>query len=137
MFKRLFFIVCLITSRAFCESELYKNNEEIKQVLNQNPYEPSYFTMILGLFMVITLVYLTGYIYQKLTKIKLTKEDFQKNSITIINTTSIGQGRNLHIVKINNENLLIGATQNNITFIKTLENSNGVDTQDDVNNQNS
>ena len=133
MYKKLFIIFCLVTSKAFCESELYKNNEEIKQVLNQNPYEPSYLTMILGLFMVIALVYLTGFIYQKLTKIKLTKEDIEKNSITIINTTSIGQGRNLHVIKVNNENLLIGATQNNITFIKSLDNSDGVIEKDDKN----
>ena len=123
MYKKLFIIFCLVTSKAFCESELYKNNEEIKQVLNQNPYEPSYLTMILGLFMVIALVYLTGFIYQKLVKFNakfVEKEDDNKNSleIKVVNCVSLGQNKYLHTIEHNGHNLLIASTPQNITLLK-------------------
>jgi len=111
---------CFFTSPSFATSELYSGSEEIKEVLNQNIYEPNYFVLFLSLFLVIILIYLTGIVYNKLTKIKLTNNQDETNKIEIISTTSLGQGKNLHIIKINNEYSLIGATQNNINFLKEI-----------------
>ena len=94
---------------------------------NGGGYEPNYFSMIFGLFVVVCLIYLTGYIYQRLIKINLKSENNELNNINIVSTTSLGQGRNLHIIKINGEYSLIGATQNNITHIKELKNNESVE----------
>ena len=84
-------------------------------------YEPNYFSLFLGLFFVIGLVYLTGIVYQKLTKVKLSQQENELNKIQIVSTTSLGQNKALHVIKINDEYSLIGATQNNITFLKDIK----------------
>ena len=95
--------------------------DEIKDVLSKNVYEPNYFSMILGLFVVIALIYITGFLYQKLTKVNMKPNNAFLNKAQIISTTSLGQGRNVHVIKIGQSACLIGATQNNITFIKDIE----------------
>ena len=97
------------------------SSEEIKEVLSRNTYEPNYFSMILGLFVVVAMIYVTGYLYQKLVKINLKPNDAYLNKAQIISTTSLGQGRNLHVIKIGDEACLIGSTQNNITYIKDVK----------------
>lgn len=96
-------------------------SEEIKDVLSKNSYEPNYFSMILGLFLVVGMIYLTGFLYQKMIKINLSSSDIQVEKPEILSTTSLGQGRNLHVIKIGSEACLIGATQNSITFIKKVK----------------
>ena len=101
-------------------------NEEIKEVLARNAYEPNYFSMIFGLFLVVAMIYLTGYLYQKLTKVNLKNNDLYLNKAQIISTTSLGQGKNLHIIKVGDDTCLIGSTQNNITFLKDVKLVNNV-----------
>ena len=96
-------------------------SEEIKEVLSKNTYEPNYFSMILGLFVVVAMIYITGFFYQKLTRASLGVKDAFLNKAQVLSTTSLGQGRNLHVVKIGEKGCLIGSTQNNITFIKDID----------------
>lgn len=112
-------LVCLfLNSVAFAQA----TTEEIKEVLSKNAYEPNYFSMILGLFLVIVLIYLTGFLYQKLMKVNIIAKENEVIKPQIISTTSLGQGRNLHVIKIGDEVCLLGATQNNITYIKEIKN---------------
>ena len=94
--------------------------EELSKALASSHYEPSYFGMIFGLFLVIGLIYLTGILYKKLSKIKLSDESDDKYNIQIITSTALGQNKNLFVVKINSKYCLLGATQNSITLIKDL-----------------
>ncbi|MBQ2984010.1 MAG: flagellar biosynthetic protein FliO [Candidatus Gastranaerophilales bacterium] len=121
--KKILFCLSIISTAALANSELYQGSEEIKEVLKQNNsmYEPNYFSLFLGLFFVIGLVYLTGIVYQKLTKVKLSQQENELNKIQIVSTTSLGQNKALHVIKINDEYSLIGATQNNISFLKDIK----------------
>ena len=119
--KKILFLTILLSLKSFANEEIMTKSEEVAQALNANSYEPNYFTMILGLFVVVGLIYLTGFFYQKLTKVNLKYNDFYINKAQIVSTTSLGQGRNLHVVKFGKDAMLIGATQNNITFIKDVE----------------
>lgn len=110
-------ICFLLNSMVFAQA----TSEEIKEVLSKNTYEPNYFSMILGLFLVVAMIYVTGFLYQKLTKINMKPKDAHLNKAQIISTTSLGQGRNLHVIKIGQSTCLIGSTQNNITYIKDIE----------------
>lgn len=83
--------------------------------------EPNYFMMLFGLFLVIGPVYLTAFIYQKLLKIKLSTDTINNNVFKVFATIPSGQNKNPHIVKVNNEFILIGSTQNSITHIKDLD----------------
>lgn len=134
MFKFILITLNLIACASFAASELYNQNEEIKEALNSNMYEPNYFSLFFGLFVVIFLVYLTSYVYQKLIKVKLTPEEKDIYDIEILSTTSLGQNKSLHVIKTNGKCCLIGATQNNITFIKDIEENTG--TFDEQNCQN-
>ena len=115
------FLLNILTLKSFAVSELYNNNDEINEVLNSNPFEPNYFIMLLGLFFVIGLVYLTGFIYQKLTKVKISDVEVDKYKPEIISTTSLGQNKQIHVVKVMNDYILIGSTQNNISFLKNQD----------------
>ena len=118
---KLFLIFNILTLSCYAASDLYSENEEIKNALSQNMYEPNYLSLFLGLFLVVGLIYLTGYIYQKLIKVKMNSVDDLLNKPEIISTTPLGQGKNIHVVKINDEYILIGATQNSINFLKNLD----------------
>ena len=76
------------------------------------------------------MIYLTGFLYQKLTKVKFSKVDLN-NKAQIISTTTIGQGRSLHVIKVGNEYCLIGSTQNNITYLKDVKIPDEIDKQFD------
>lgn len=134
MFKFVIIALNLLMTVSFAASELYAENEEIKQALNNNMYEPNYFSLFFGLFVVISLVYITSYVYQKLIKVKINQDDTDIYKIDILSTTSLGQNKSLHIIKANGKCMLIGATQNNITFIKDIEDTTGI--IDEQNSQN-
>lgn len=134
MFKFVIIALNLLMTSSFAASELYAENEEIKQALNNNMYEPNYFSLFFGLFVVISLVYITSYVYQKLIKVKINQDDTDIYKIDILSTTSLGQNKSLHIIKANGKCMLIGATQNNITFIKDIEDTTGI--IDEQNSQN-
>ena len=119
--KKILLFSFLLNFKCFADEQILSKSEQISKVLSKNPYEPNYFSMILGLFVVVGLIYLTGFLYQKLTKTAITSEEFMLNKAQIISTTSLGQGRNLHVIKIGSEACLIGSTQNNITFIKDVQ----------------
>ncbi len=114
-------ILNLLMMSCFAQEEVINKTDEVSKILAQNTYEPNYFSMIFGLFLVVGFIYVTGFIYQKLTKASLANDDFYLNKAQVISTTSIGQGRNLHVVKIGDKACLIGSTQNNITFLKDIE----------------
>ena len=118
--KKLLFLVNLLILKCYAASELYAGNEDINEVLNNNMYTPSYYKMFLGLAFVIGLVYLTGMIYQKLTKVKIADTEIDKYKPEIISTTNLGQNKNLHVVKVMDEYVLIGSTQNTVSFLKNL-----------------
>lgn len=134
MFKFVIIALNLLMTVSFAASELYAENEEIKQALNNNMYEPNYFSLFFGLFVVISLVYITSYVYQKLIKVKINQDDTDIYKIDILSTTSLGQNKSLHIIKANGKCMLIGATQNNITLIKDIEDTTGI--IDEQNSQN-
>ena len=80
--------------------------------------------MIFGLLFVVALIYITGIMYKKLTKIKLDGSKEEKYAIQLISTTSLGQNKNLYIIKTDNKYSLIGATQNNISYLRDLGEDN-------------
>ena len=113
---------CLLSFVLICNKTIANTTgNELNEALAKNVYEPNYFSMILGLFVVVIMIYLTGYLYQKMTKINLKSNDEFINKAQIISTTSLGQGKSLHVIKIGEKSCLIGSTQNNITFLKDIE----------------
>ena len=118
--RQILFAIYLLSTTSHA-TEVFSNSEDIQATLKNSSFEPNYFSMILGLFLVVFLVYLTGFIYQKLLKINVCKNNNELNKINIISTTPLGQNKALHIIKVNNEYSLIGVCQNNITYLKDIK----------------
>lgn len=80
----------------------------------------------LSLALVIGLIYLSAYIYKKLTnvtskKINNTKDELiDKNNLNIISSLPLGSNKSLCIVEINGKTLLLGVCEQNISLIKEL-----------------
>lgn len=96
---------------------------ELQEVLKHDTYEPNYFTMIFGLIFVIFLIYLTGFIYQKLIGVgsKINKKALKNSSLNKVNILSsmpLGRGKNIYIVLVNGKTLMLGATENQITLLR-------------------
>ena len=119
--KKLLFALYFTTLKVFAVSELYAGNEDLKLASN-NIFAPSYYKMLLGLALVIGLIYITGIIYQKLIKVRVSNAEGDEYKPEIISTTPLGQNKNLHVVKIMDEYLLISSTQTNISYLKSLNN---------------
>lgn len=106
---------------ALAEEELFQSQENADLIL-KNTYTPNYLGMIFGLLLIICLIYLTAIIYQKLLKVKFIQQNSNANcNMQIVNSIQIGQNQKVSILKVGNEHLLIGSTQNNITMLKKLE----------------
>ena len=118
---RFFLIVNFLTLFAHCENMLAAENQEISKAINQISYEPNWFGLLFGLLIVIALIYFTGFIYQKMIRVNLSNRKLDDIRADIISTTSLGQGRNLHIVKVGDKTMLIGATQNVIAHISDIK----------------
>ena len=118
--KKILLTIFCLQNVVFAASDIYKQNEQIEN-LTKDMYEPDIFSMLFGLAVVIGLIYLTSYIYQKLVKIKLNNDvDEEINKMQIVNSLSLGQQKSLHIVKFNDEYSMISVCQNNINFLKNV-----------------
>lgn len=99
-------------------------------------HEPSLISVVLSLFFVILLIYLTGIIYTKLNKIgaknlKGNQGEFSKSHVSVISTTPLGNNKTLHVVELDGKRMLIGASTSAIQLIKDLGNVNSVEGDDE------
>lgn len=80
----------------------------------------------ISLALVIGLIYLSAYVYKKLTnvaskKINNTKNDIiDKNKLNIISSLPLGSNKSLCVVEINGKTLLLGVCEQSISLIKEL-----------------
>lgn len=99
---------------------------ELAKSLKNTSHEPNFFSIVFALLFVIFLIYITGIIYSKLNLVgaKTVKDQlrgYHLDRAVVLSTTQLGQGKNLHVIEINDKHLLIGATANSINLIKELE----------------
>ena len=122
MKKHLFLIAGVMI---FAAQSVLSKSPELGSALKQSGEEPGVLQIIFSLVFVILLIYITGIIYSKLNvaSAKKIKEQFKAYDLykaVIISTTQLGQGKNLHVIELNNKYYLIGATSNSISLIKEL-----------------
>ena len=99
---------------------------ELQQSLKLNSSEPNILSIIFSLLVVIFLIYITGLIYTKLNiagakAVKQQLKNYDLSKVIVISTTQLGQNKNLHVIEINNQRLLIASTPESINLIKELE----------------
>jgi len=128
MNKYLFWVLtCIITMVNFGQCfALEVVSPELQQSLKVNTSEPNILSIILSLLVVIFLIYITGLIYTKLNiagakAVKQQLKNYDLSKVIVISTTQLGQNKNLHVIEINNQRLLIGSTPESINLIKELD----------------
>lgn len=109
----------------FCLNEVA--SEDLHHALKvTSSSEPGIFSIFVALFFVICLIYGTGVIYSKLNimgakKVKEQLKGQGLSNVIVISTTQLGQGKNLHVIEINDSRMLIGVTPSSINLIKDLD----------------
>ncbi len=92
---------------------------------------PSLLNLIISLAVVIGLIYLTGWIYQKLNKINRTKlkdmELLERHNFKILSSLALGQHKYLHAVEINGKVLVLGSTPDSISLLKEFDSESAFD----------
>ena len=117
-------ILILTAQKALCITETM--SPELEKSLKTHANEPGVMSIIFALLFVIFLIYITGLIYAKLNivGVKTVKDqlkNYDLNKAIVLSTTQLGQGKNLHVIELNNKRFLIGVGQNSISLIKELE----------------
>lgn len=133
MNKKLFLtasIFMLTAQGAFCLTEAV--SPELGQSLKTHSNEPGFMSIVFALLVVVFLIYITGLIYSKLNivgakTVQSQLKNYDLSKVIVLSTTQLGQGKNLHVIELNNKRYLIGATQNSINLIKELEDSKQVE----------
>jgi flagellar biogenesis protein FliO len=116
-------IFMLSAQKALCE--IQAASPELEHCLKNNAHEPGFGTIVFALIVVVSLIYITGLIYSKLNimgakTVQEQLKNYDLSKVVVISTTQLGQGKNLHVIELNNERYLIGATLNSINLIKEL-----------------
>lgn len=78
---------------------------------------------VLGLALVIGLIFLTVYLIKKLQNAKWGQESTQMIDLEVVQTKLIGPNQRLVIARIQNEFVLLGVTNENISYLKELDKS--------------
>lgn len=123
LFSILGFLI-FTAQKAYCIVEAV--SPELDESLKTSSSEPSAMQIVFALLFVIFLIYITGIIYSKLNVVgaKTVKEQLKNaelNRAIVLSTTQLGQGKNLHVIELNDRRYLIGATLNSINLIKEIE----------------
>ena len=100
--------------------ELRKESEKKNELLSPIKVFSNLLTLI-AILLVMAWLY-NKYGKEAMKKFVVIKKITQKN-IKILSTTPLGQNKYLHIVEVDGEKILIGATANNISFLKELKNT--------------
>lgn len=79
------------------------------------------FETILGLAVVIGLIFLTVYLMKRLQNSKWGNENGSPIDLEVIQTKMVGPQQRLVIARVQGEFVLMGVTQENITFLKQLD----------------
>lgn len=116
-------ILLITVPKILCAAE--EISPDIEQSLKSTSSEPNFFTIAFALIFVIILIYITGLIYSKLNVVgaKAVRQQIKNHDLSrvvVLSTTQLGQGKNLHVIELNNKKYLIGAAQNNISMLKEL-----------------
>jgi len=115
------FVGFVFPSLAFAEEE----TENVSSALKSSSYEPNFFSIILSLILVVALIYVTGILYTKLNKLGLhtIKKELKGDSDIkpiIVSTTPVGSDKNLQVIEVAGQRLLIGVANNSVNLIKDL-----------------
>lgn len=101
---------------------------------------PSLLNLVVSMILVIAMIYLTGWIYNKLNivnknKLKsLTNNDTDLKKFTVIQSMPLGQQRYIYTVEMAGKILLVGSTPSHINLLKEFSENDFV-VQNTISNQ--
>ena len=133
MKKNLMLVITLLMTAQICFCATEAVSEDLQQALKvHSSNEPGIFSILMALIFVTCLIYVTGLIYSKLNimsakTVKNQLKNHDMRGVVVLSTTQLGQGKNLHVIEIDNTRLLIGVTPSSISLIKELDDENEIE----------
>ena len=111
------------------KNDKMEQDDNLSKILDkqQTKKEPTVLDVFNALVFVIFLILLTGWIYMKLKKInpeQLLSGNFKKldrNNFKIISSLQLGAGKSIHLIEINNKQLIVGTTSNSVNLLAEME----------------
>lgn len=115
-----------------------KRYKELRKQSAENTSLLSPAKVFSNLIVLILLLLALAWAYKKYGKDVLSKvaavRPVNKYSINVLSSASVGQGKYLHVVEVGGDKILIGATANNISFLKDIKTEKAVsDEKNDTN----
>ena len=105
--------------------------EEMRTEMAQHSIAtPGILQLIVSMILVIAMIYITGWIYNKLNIInrnklkQISKSNLDDHQFTVIQSMPLGQQRHLYSIEMNGKILLIGSTPSHINLIKEFDANN-------------
>lgn len=116
--------------------------ESMKSTMVHDYGMPSMFNLVFSMFFVIALIYLTGWVYQKLNllnkkQVSKLSSDTKNVRFNVLQSMSLGQQRQIYTIEMNGKILLVGSTPSQINLIKEFDCINDVNTAISGDNSNS
>lgn len=114
--------------------------ETMKQTMaHETAGMPSLLNLVISMIVVIALIYVTGWIYNKLNIVnreklaKMGAKDTETHRFTVLQSMPLGQHRHMYSVEMNGKILLIGSTPSHINLIREFDKAgNHAPSQEDV-----
>lgn len=97
---------------------------------------PSLLNLVVSMVIVIAMIYLTGWIYNKLNIVnrnklkKMAQSDSDAQRFTVLQSMPLGQQRHLYSIEMNGKILLVGSTPSHINLIKEFDKAKSDETED-------
>jgi len=110
------------------ENELSKTNSQNTEKTNSKTYNHFDYVVrpFLSLAIVLVLMFIFAWLYNKLRGINPNAlfsgkfSDMDVNKFTVLASSSLGQGKIIHLVEINGKQLVVGSTNNNISLLTEI-----------------
>lgn len=103
----------------------------MKQTMaNETAGMPSLLNLVVSMIVVIGLIYVTGWIYNKLNIInrdklnRLGARDIEAHKFKVLQSMPLGQHRHIYSIEMNGKVLLVGSTPSHISLIKEFDKEN-------------
>lgn len=96
---------------------------------------PSLLNLVVSMVIVIAMIYLTGWIYNKLNIVnrnklkKMAQSDSDAQRFTVLQSMPLGQQRHLYSIEMNGKILLVGSTPSHINLIKEFDKAKSEETE--------
>ncbi len=103
---------------------LSQSSQLINEATKKDSIKPNLLSLVSSLAMTIILIFIALWTFVKFNKYlpkAVLKGDFKDlDNISILSTANLGQGKSVHLIKVNGQKLVIGSSSSNINLLAEI-----------------